>query len=72
MLRGLRDEYIDDVSRHVLCARAAMLEGRKKNGLKDYLKDALAKQRGLIETLTEPTPVTISEQVLNKLVVIFT
>ncbi|XP_046661665.1 fanconi-associated nuclease 1-like [Homalodisca vitripennis] len=65
VLRGLRDEYIDLVSRHTLCARAAMLEGRKKNGLKDYLKDALAAQRGLVESLEEPPSVTISQQMMN-------
>uniref|UniRef100_A0A1B6LGE6 Fanconi-associated nuclease n=1 Tax=Graphocephala atropunctata TaxID=36148 RepID=A0A1B6LGE6_9HEMI len=65
VLRGLRDEYIDLVSRHTLCARAAMLEGRKKNGLKDYLKDELAAQRGLVEALEEPPSDTITQQILN-------
>lgn len=66
VLRGLRDEYIDLISRHTLCARATMLEARKTNGLKKDLKDALAKQRGLVEALDTPSSITISQQVLAK------
>ncbi|XP_054278941.1 fanconi-associated nuclease 1-like [Macrosteles quadrilineatus] len=65
VLRGLRDEYIDEVARRVLCARASMLERRKTNGIVDQLKDALASLRTQVETIDDPPTVTISEQALN-------